>query len=169
MKCMKHQSLLAIGTVLAAVAAGTVNAKPETEKPKVGDTIYLELKGEPAREYAGLRGLNAPPLESAPELQVEISGTVDELQPDGKYRIEHQTTVKVGYTNAKRKVTLTAIVDPIDIITDVTPKNTAVASYPGGKPSMTKSEEQSWRLTISKFDGLKLETKTSAEVFGSPE
>jgi hypothetical protein len=167
MKNMKHQSLLAIGTVLVAVAVGTVNAKPETEKPKTGETIYLELTGEPAREYAGLRGLNAPSMDTAPGLKIEIAGTVDQLQSDGKYRIEHEAIVKVGAT--KRTVTLTAIVDPIEIITDVTPKNTAVYSHPGGKPSMTKSEAKSWRLTISKFDNVKLETETSANVFGSSE
>jgi hypothetical protein len=164
MKSMKRLSLLAIGTVLVAVAVGTVNAKPETEKPKIGDTIYLELMGEPAREYAGLRGLNAPSMDTAPGLKIEIAGTVDQLQSDGKYRIEHQAIVKVGAT--KRTVNLTAIVDPIDIATDITPKNTPVYSIPGGKPSMTKSEEKHWRLTISKFDGVKLGTETHVDEFG---
>ena len=110
----------------------------------MGDLVVVKMTGDVAKEYATRSGM--PKQENWPMEGVSIStmATVAQYRADGKYRIECSTRSRK--TRIRRGcLTLTAIVDPKQLKSEITPKNTPVYASPadaknGKRPTLTETE-----------------------------
>ena len=148
--------------VLLLVFAATLSAEEKVATPKVGDNVVVEMTGEFAKEYGIRAGMDKRTVLNAKGLSIETTATVEQRLADGGYRIEHRAPIENG-KGKPRMVTLTAIVEPEQIKSAITPANTAIYASPddakkGGKPFVTKKDETSLRIELSTFREAKLRT-----------
>ncbi len=135
----------------------------------VGDLLEVRMTGELAEQYArcigGLQDNKAPR-----GLEIETSAMVAQKLDDGRIRLEHSSPIRRG-ENQDRLLTMTAIVDPAKVKTDITPKGTPVYPSPnaaknGTKPTTTTFDVKTLRLQLSDLKGVKLRTWALAEEIG---
>ncbi|MGD9636099.1 MAG: hypothetical protein AB7G28_17760 [Pirellulales bacterium] len=162
---MKSRALiiLAVGTLLLV---GPTQAQSADALPAVGDHLFIDLTGKLAQEYVKRMDVPSGPL---PGLSISTTATIEQRLTDGKYRISHHT--RANSAGRPRLITLTAVVDPSQITTAITPANTLVYASPavqqaGGTPALTKSDQNSFRVELSSLKGVKLQTWELVEEVG---
>jgi hypothetical protein len=153
------------GTLVAQTVPAQSKSVPASKgKPaniQVGDQVFVNLTGEIAKAYARRMGTRVPDNAGA-GLQISTSASVAQKLEDGRYRIEHSSRIQIA-NRPPRLITFTATVESAQINSDVVPKNTPVYASPadpaaGIKPSLTASDQTTYRIELSDPNTAKLET-----------
>ncbi len=149
--------------VLAVFGNESLLAQQNTAT-KVGEHLAIQMTGDLAVEYAKRTGsINKDKVPNG--LEISTTATIVQKFKDGRIQIEHTSHI-VRDGEPVRLVTLTATVDSTKLTTDITPKGTEVYASPGAKPTLTTTETQRLRVTLSDLKALKLRTWTLAEELG---
>lgn len=142
--------------LLALPFSQIAQAQDKEPSPTVGEQIIIRMTEKLAKEYAKCTGASKRAIESD-GLVIEISGTVAQQLDNGKVRITHTSQVVRGKAST-RLVTLTTIVDATKLTTDTMPKGTESYESPDAKPSSTKAESTTHRISLDNLSGSKLST-----------
>lgn len=154
---------LAALAVLASIGNGSLFAQQNTSA-KAGEHLVIRMTGDLAVQYAKRTGSISK--DNVPSgFEISTTATIAQKLKDGRIRVEHTSHV-VRDGEPTRLVTLTATVDSTKLTRDVTPKGTEVYASPDAKPTLTTTETQTLRLTLSDLKSLKLRTWTLAEELG---
>jgi hypothetical protein len=138
------------------LTATTLLAQQADDTLKSGSRIVISMTGDLAKEFEK----SAWGMQKAvdrPGFFLEVVATIERRLDDGRIQIEHSMQIKdKGQT---RLVTLTGIVDPAAIKTQVIQKGAPLYANPGGpKTGETTQDIKNQTLELSSLKGLKLRT-----------
>jgi hypothetical protein len=162
---------LTIIAVLSVFSIGRLFAQESHTPARVGDLLVVRMTGDVAKEYATRTGM--PKLENLDPsgLSISIPVTIAQRRPDGKYRLECSSTVETEKCKP-HMLTLTAIIDPKQLKSTTTPKNTPVYASPadaknGKQPTLTETEEKILHVELSDLHNTKLRTWALVDEVGN--
>jgi hypothetical protein len=157
--------------IVLIFSSGDLSAQEKHTAARVGELVVLKMSGKAAEEYATRSGMPKKGNLDLSRLSISTTGTIAQHRADGKYRIECSSAVE-NSKNTPRMLTLTAIVDPTQLKSEITPKATAVYASPadaksGKPPKLTESAGKLLHVEFSDLENIKLRTWALVDEVGN--
>lgn len=153
-----------VALMLAAPLPNALFAQGTAASIKIGDPIQIEMSGELVKEYGRVANMLPDPV---PErFSISVIARVEEMQEDGRLRIEHSSYVKAD-GKPLRLVTLSGWVDSRPIATGGNAQGALVYTTPGATGRPAASESKWKRLELAELKGLKLRSWALTEELGN--